>query len=147
MTTIRSTQPTTASGDVLARVAWFVLWAFLTVLAWYEVVQQGYVRGDAVDAVVLTATAVGAFILPDLTFLVGLGQPVRQGYLPTRAVPFYNALHRIWPPLVLTAVVAVTVDRADPIGAVVFVAGLSWLAHVAMDRAAGYGLRNADGSR
>ena len=132
---------------VITRGAWFAVWLFLTAFAWFEVVKHGYVNGGMLDAIVLTATAVGAFVLPDLTFLVGLGEEIRQGYLPRRAVPFYNALHRFWPPLLLTAVVGIAFDPLGPVALVVFVAGLSWMAHVAMDRAAGYGLRNADGSR
>jgi hypothetical protein len=48
---------------------------------------------------------------------------------------------------VLTTFVGVVFDPLGAVGSAVFVGGLSWMAHVAMDRAAGYGLRNADGSR
>lgn len=132
---------------VAVRIGWFLVWAFLTVLAWFVVVTHGFVNGSALDTVALTATAIVAFILPDMTFLVGLGQEVRPGYLPTRAVPFYNAMHRFWPPLVITALVGALLDPLAPAALAAFVGGLSWMAHVAMDRAAGYGLRNPDGSR
>ena len=132
---------------VAARIVWFVVWAFVAAFAWFEVIKHGYLEGSAVDAIVLTATAVGAFVLPDLTFLVGAGQQVEQGYLPTRAVPFYNAMHRFLPSLLLTLIVGVGLAPLGPVELVLFVAGLSWMAHVALDRAAGYGLRNADGSR
>ena len=148
--TTATTNPTTQRSSVLAvaaRLGWFVAWVLLTAYTWFQVVEHGYVSGDAFDAVILTATAVGAFILPDLTFLVGVGQTVERGYLPVRAVPFYNAMHRFVPPLVLTTFVGVVFDPLGSVGRVAFVGGLSWMAHVALDRAAGYGLRNADGSR
>ena len=147
MTTVATTASSVSTRTILTRSAWFAGWLFLTVFVWFEVVKHGYVNGGRLDAVVLTATAVGAFVLPDLTFLVGLGEEARQGYLPRRAVPFYNALHRFWPPLLLTTVVVIVFDPLGPVALVVFIAGLSWMAHVAMDRAAGYGLRNADGGR
>ena len=66
-------------------------------------------------------------IAPDLTFLKGLGQAsqMQPGQLPPAAVPWYNAAHRPWVPL--------------------FAAGLGWLAHIALDRAMGFGLRTTDG--
>jgi len=132
---------------VATRIVWFVVWAFATAFAWFEVVEHGYLEGSVIDAIVLTTIAVGPFVLPDLTFLVGAGQQVEQGYLPTRAVPYYNAMHRFLPPLLLTLVVGVGLAPLGPVGLALFVAGLSWMAHVALDRAAGYGLRNPDGSR
>ncbi len=153
MTTETTTATTTSTTEwppglaIAARVGWFMVWVFLTAFAWFEVIEHGYVNGGGIEAVVLTATAVGAFILPDLTFLVGAGQQAERGYLPVRAVPFYNAMHRFVPPLVLTTFVGVVFDPLGAVGLAVFVGGLSWMAHVAMDRAAGYGLRNDDGSR
>jgi len=82
-------------------------------------------------------------IAPDLTFLVGLGQAgqMQPGQLPPVAVPWYNAAHRVGGPVLLLAIFAVT-----PLGwAPLFAAGLGWLAHVAIDRAMGYGLRTAAG--
>ena len=137
----------TSGSEIAARIGWFTLWAFVTAFAWFEVVKHGYVEGSAVEAVVLTTGAVGAFILPDMTFFVGIGQPVEKGYLPTKAVLSYNALHRIWPPLLLTMAVGIGLAPLGPVALALFVGGLSWMAHVALDRAAGYGLRNADGSR
>jgi hypothetical protein len=153
VTTETTTATTTSSAEwspalaMTARFGWFMVWAFLTAFAWFEVIEHGYANGAAVDSVVLTATAVGAFILPDLTFLIGASHQVERGYLPVRAVPFYNAMHRFVPPLVLTTFVGVVFDPLGTVGLAIFVGGLSWMAHVAMDRAAGYGMRNDDGSR
>ena len=58
---------------IATRVVWFAVWAFVTVFAWFEVIKHGYLEGSAIDAIVLTTVAVGAFVLPDLTFLVGDG--------------------------------------------------------------------------
>lgn len=149
MTTTATATPTgrTSMTTIAIRIGWFAVWVLVTLFAWFEVVEHGYVDGSAVDAIVLTVAAAGAFVLPDLTFLVGAGQQVEQGYLPTRAVPYYNAMHRFLPPLLLTLVVGVGLAPLGPVGLALFVAGLSWMAHVALDRAAGYGLRNPDGSR
>jgi len=70
---------------------WFGLWALLTAFAVFEVVKHGYVNGSALDAAVLTTVAVAFFVAPDLTFLVGAGQPVAKGHLAPRAVPFRTA--------------------------------------------------------
>jgi hypothetical protein len=147
MTAITAPATRISTARVAARIGWFVVWAFVTAFAWFEVVKQGYIEGSAVEAAVLTTVAVGAFVLPDMTFFVGVGQPVEKGYLPTKAVPSYNAMHRIWPPLLLTTAVGIGLAPLGPVTLALFIGGLSWMAHVALDRAAGYGLRNADGSR
>src|SRR5690349_17315539 len=43
---------------------------------------------------------------PDLALLLGAGAGLAQGQLHPRAVPAYNALHRIWGPLALAVLVA-----------------------------------------
>lgn len=126
---------------------WLGLWAFLTVFAVFEVVKHGYVNGTATDAALLTATAVGFFVAPDLTFLIGAGQPAAKGSLPVRAVPWYNTMHRMWIPLTLTTIIGIALAPLALIPLAGFIGGLSWMAHIALDRAAGYGLRNPDGSR
>jgi hypothetical protein len=83
---------------------------------------------------------VAFLILPDLGMLPGIGQPHARRQLPARAVPFYNALHRPVVPVVLLALVL-----AIGAGPYWFVAALSWGAHIAIDRAVGYGLRTPDG--
>ena len=77
-------------------------------------------------------------VLPDAAFLLAIGQPHRPGQLAARAVPAYNLLHHPLTPLVVLTVSLV----AGPYWSVV---ALTWLAHIAFDRAAGYGLRNAEG--
>ena len=126
---------------------WLGLWAFLTAFTVFEVVKHGYVDGTATDALLLTAAAIGCFVVPDLTFLIGAGQPAPKGALPTRAVPWYNLMHRMWIPLLLTSFVGVALAPLTPVALAGFIGGLSWMAHIALDRAAGYGLRNPDGSR
>jgi hypothetical protein len=79
---------------------------------------------------------------PDLAFLAGLGQAqsLEHGQMPPRAVPLYNALHRIWGPLALGLVAATGV-----IPPVFLVGALTWGVHVFVDRAVGYGLRTPEG--
>lgn len=120
-------------------------WLTATVLTVRFVVDGGITPGSAPSAALL-AVAVTSFIAPDLTFLAGLGQPVRPGFLPARAVVPYNAMHVIWGPLALAAVAVLMASR-PALASVLLVAALSWGAHVLLDRAAGYGLRRPDGGR
>jgi hypothetical protein len=126
---------------------WLTVWAVLTTFAVFEIVKHGYVNGTAIDAVLLTAIAVGFFVAPDLTFLIGAGQTTAKGSLPTRAVPWYNRMHRMWIPLTLTSIIGIALAPLAIVPLAGFIGGLSWMAHIALDRAAGYGLRNPDGSR
>ena len=112
-----------------------------------SVVKHGFVNGTATDAALLTSAAVGFFVAPDLTFVIGAGQPTQKGHLAGRAVPWYNAMHRISVPLTATAIIGVALAPLALGPLALFIGGVSWMAHIALDRAAGYGLRNPDGSR
>ena len=126
---------------------WLGLWAFLTVFAVFEVAKHGFVNGSPLYAFGLTATAIGCFIAPDLTFLIGAGDNVAKGSISTRAVPFYNAMHRMVIAFAFTTAIGIGLAPLAPLPLAIFIGGLSWMAHIAMDSAAGYGLRNPDGSR
>ena len=107
-------------------------------------------------AVALLAAAIAVFVSidagwwvfpvfaigPDLAFLAGIGQmgSLERGQMPARAVPLYNALHRLWGPLAL-GLLAV----AGPLPPAMLVGALVWGLHVSFDRALGYGLRTRDG--
>ncbi|MDQ0376409.1 DUF4260 family protein [Amycolatopsis thermophila] len=113
----------------MKRIAWAVAAAFLLAFAVFEAVEHG---GWTVGAVLL------GLIGPDLTFLAGIGAPpAGRGILPRRVVPFYNAAHH-WASPVLFLVVFSFVPNTFPLA-------LAWLAHIAVDRVFGYGLRTADG--
>jgi len=85
--------------------------------------------------------APAVWLVPDLTMLAGLGPDMpRDGRMAPRAVPFYNAAHALAGPVALTAAGVVA-------GPVVLGLGLTWLSHVLVDRAMGYGLRAPDGSQ
>jgi Domain of unknown function (DUF4260) len=77
-------------------------------------------------------------VLPDLALFLGIGGGLARGQLHPRAVPLYNALHRLIGPALLIA-------TAFWVGVPWLVAGLAWAAHVAFDRALGYGLRDPAG--
>jgi hypothetical protein len=115
-------------------VAWAALAVFLLAFIVLEVVNHG---GSALTAALLLLVA------PDLTMFVGAGEG-GNGRLSPRAVPYYNAMHRPWLPLAVLVVYS-----AGGLGSWVplFTAALGWLAHVALDRAFGYGLRESDGTR
>jgi hypothetical protein len=79
---------------------------------------------------------------PDLAFLVGIGQTgtLEHGQMPSRAVPFYNALHRVYGPIALGLLA--TIGLLPP---ALLVGALVWGVHIFLDRAIGYGLRTPDG--
>jgi len=79
---------------------------------------------------------------PDLAFFAGLGQTgsLERGQMPARAVPLYNALHRVvWPALLGLLAAAGLLPAGLLVGALV------WGFHILLDRALGYGLRTRDG--
>jgi hypothetical protein len=75
-------------------------------------------------------------VAPDLALVLGAGSA--PGQLHPRAVPAYNALHRFWGPAALVAC-------GTLVPGAWLALGLAWGFHVALDRAVGYGLRDADG--
>lgn len=77
---------------------------------------------------------------PDVALLLGFGRGLARGQLHPRAVPLYNGLHHPAGPIALGALAVLGVVGAGPAAA-----ALAWGFHIAMDRAAGYGLRTRDG--
>jgi hypothetical protein len=119
---------------VLRRTAWLALALFWSAFAVLEGMNHGRLAGTL---------ALVFFVLPDLAFLVALGDAPRmaKGQLPPRAVPFYNALHRAPVPLALLVAYTLLPVSWPP----AFAALCGWLAHIAYDRAFGYGLRTKEG--
>lgn len=120
-------------GRVSARAAWGVFAILLVAFAVFESVKYG-----GATWLVLVIGLVG----PDLAMVAGIGQPHARGQLPARAVRLYNLVHQALLPLALLAAVTV-LPLPDPV--LPFTLGLAWLAHIAIDRACGYGLRTAQG--
>ena len=89
------------------------------------------------------AALAGGLIAPDLAFLAAAGahEPAGRGQLPRKAVPFYNTAHRAWIPLALAGFYSLGLLDAPA----VFTFLLGWMLHIAVDRAAGFGLRGKDG--
>lgn len=116
------------------RAGWALLGVCAATLAGLEVAGHGTATLVAVIAL---------FVAPDLSFLAGAGgtEGAAHGQLPLRAVPLYNAMHRVWLPLVALVGCAVGPLEWAPI----FAGALAWLTHIAIDRAAGYGLRDRSG--
>jgi hypothetical protein len=79
-------------------------------------------------------------IAPDLAFLAAAGASHDHGQLPARAVPLYNALHGTIGPVIL-----ILLGVMGLLSTWWLAAGLSWAAHVTLDRGFGYGLRTRDG--
>jgi Domain of unknown function (DUF4260) len=80
-----------------------------------------------------------AFLIgPDLALLLGIAPGLEKGQLHPRAVPVYNALHRLGGPFLL-GLASIWLGPAWLAGA------LAWAAHVFMDRAFGYDLRTPEG--
>ena len=76
---------------------------------------------------------------PDIALFVGIAPGLAKGQLHPRAVPVYNALHRFAGPLAFALLAAAFLPAGYLVGA------LAWGVHIAVDRAAGYGLRTPDG--
>lgn len=117
-----------------------ILWSALALVLLAFVVFEGVKYGWVAVAVILAFLA-----LPDLT-LVGAG----RGRIKPSRVRLYNLAHQ---PLVPLAIMIAGIFAPIPPlgwglreGLELFLACLAWLLHIAVDRAAGYGLRNADGS-
>jgi Domain of unknown function (DUF4260) len=131
-----STHALTHAARPAARLAWLGLFLVATTLVVVQVARHG--PGAL-------ALAIALMVAPDLTMLLGAGhkgadKPLVRGQLAPTAVPFYNAAHRLWGPLVLLAA-----GILWPGSAVLVTAGLAWLAHVAIDRGVGFGLRTREG--
>lgn len=82
-------------------------------------------------------------LAPDLPLFFGAGAGLAPGQLHSRAVLAYNLTHTVMGPAAAITV-GLAVDIAGH-GLGVLVAGLVWGAHVAFDRACGYGLRTPAG--
>jgi hypothetical protein len=79
-------------------------------------------------------------IAPDLTFLIAGGPGLEKGQINPRAVPYYNSAHSlIGPALLASATIALGLPAVWTGGA------LAWAAHIAADRALGFGPRGKDG--
>jgi hypothetical protein len=104
----------------------------------------GLLATGLAGAVVLTQHAtwwqlVVFAIAPDLALLAGAGPGLERGQIHPRAVPLYNAVHRMWVPGVLVAASLALMFPAWLAG------GLAWIAHIAFDRSLGFGLRSREG--
>ncbi|MFI8852397.1 DUF4260 family protein [Streptomyces sp. 891-h] len=81
-------------------------------------------------------------VLPDVALLYGIAAaPSAFDPLPAYAVRPYNVLHSPGVPLALFGAARLLGSRN------LHVAACGWLAHIATDRACGYGPRAPDGSR
>lgn len=120
----------------MIRLAWAALSLALLASAIFEAVQHGWAA---------TGVIVAFAIMPDLALI---GAFADRGRLRPDRVRAYNLLHTPWIPLVLlaggaTLLLAALIDGLG--GLALFLAGLGWLLHIAVDRAAGYGIRLPDG--
>jgi 1,4-dihydroxy-2-naphthoate octaprenyltransferase len=78
-------------------------------------------------------------VAPDIALLYGASGDLSRGQLHPRAVPLYNAVHRLVVPAILIAV-AILLQAPGWLAG-----GLAWTAHIAFDRSLGFGLRTAQG--
>src|ERR1051326_8711161 len=102
MSTVTTTAGTTTHHvpSALRRTGWAAWAVFLAAFAVLEGVNHGAGSWLAL---------VAGLIAPDLSFFAAAGdhEPVRQGQLPRKAVPFYNTAHRTWIPFGLAVAYAV----------------------------------------
>lgn len=123
------------------RWAWLVLALILLPFAIFEAVKYGTVA---------TIVLVTFVILPDVSLIGAFADGVKGMRLKPARVRFYNFMHSVWIPLGLMAAAVVvplpSLGLGLRPGLELFLAGLAWLLHVAADRAAGFDLREPDGS-
>src|SRR5688500_13540782 len=111
---------------------------------WYLYLIAGLAALTAgiIAAVLGTGWAVTALVVmliaPDVPLLFGMGRGIERGRLAPRAVPYYNATHRLVGSLV-TLAVSLVVSLAVAPSWTLAAAGFAWLAHVLIDRSVGYG--------
>ena len=86
----------------------------------------------------LDPVLVASLVAPDLALLAGIDRNLAPGQIGPRGVPVYNAVHRLWGPILVAAL-------APALGATALVVALGWFAHVAVDRVCGFGLRTPEG--
>jgi deazaflavin-dependent oxidoreductase (nitroreductase family) len=79
-------------------------------------------------------------IAPDLTRLLGLGQPHAHGQMAAGAVPAFNLMHHPVPPLAV-----LTLAAAGVLPPVLYVGALAWLGHIVVGLGVGDRLRTRDG--
>jgi hypothetical protein len=132
--TTRNRRPPAA----VRRTAWTAWSAFLLAFAILEGINHGAAAWAALA---------GGLIAPDLTFLAAARahEPVSRGQLPRKAVPFYNTAHRTWIPLALAGAYTLAPLYAPADAPAVFTFLLGWMLHIAVDRVAGYNVRDKDG--
>ncbi|MFF5209639.1 hypothetical protein [Streptosporangium sp. NPDC000396] len=115
MTTERTrddaSQPAPEAGGRLRKIGWGALALFLASFAIFESVKYGLPT---------TAAMLVFFALPDLTRLAGVRPPG----------PLYQAVHRVWIPLVVLVGYTVGPIVWPPL----FTAGLGWLTRIALER-------------
>jgi Domain of unknown function (DUF4260) len=114
------------------RLAYLALALGAGALTVVSVIQAGF--GAALALAIFCAVA------PDLTMLIGIRTHSERGQLSPRAVPSYNAVHRVWGPLALIAVYFVAFHELA-----LLAGALAWLSHIAVDRTLGFGLRDQAG--
>lgn len=103
----------------------------------------GVAAGTALAAAIALAgpldpVLLASLVAPDLALLAGIDRNLAPGQIAARGVPVYNAVHRVWGPVLVAAL-------APALGATALVVALGWFAHVAVDRVCGYGLRTPEG--
>lgn len=87
-----------------------------------------------------TWLALSFFFLPDAALFFGMGADLPRGAIHPRAVLPYNALHSFIGPVVL----GLAGVGLPPLA---WTSATFWAAHIAMDRAVGYGLRTREGTQ
>lgn len=125
------THPVRLACEPVRRLEWLGIGLVAGTLAVIQVANHG---SGALTVAIIAAVAL------DLTMFIGLNRKLTRGQLARRAVPFYNAAHRVWGPLLRIAV-----GVARPGSATLLAGGLSWLAHVGLDRGLGFRQRTPEG--
>ena len=97
------------------------------------------IAGAAFAAFVVSPWLLAAWIVPDFSVLAGGFRIVdERGRMRPAAIRGYNSAHALLGPAVLAL-------ASIALGHIAIAAAALWLSHIAIDRALGYGPRDAEG--
>ncbi len=119
------------------RLAWVLLALVFVTVSIIEGVSRGWAAGGILIFFAL---------FPDVAFFGAASDT--PGVIKPSHVRLYNALHRAWAPFAIFLVGGTLTYLWDlpAVGFPLFWAGMAWIAHIAVDRSVGFGLRAADGT-
>ncbi len=130
-----SADPTTRTRAP-ARIGWALVAAFFLLFLVTELTVSPHAEEN--HSLIWSPILFG--LLPDVALLLGIGANLDPGQLHPRAVRLYNLLHAWWLGPVLLLGGGLLAPHSP-----LWLGGLAWMSHIAIDRTFGFGPRDAAG--